>query len=198
MTSNIEGTSDWTLYSVKLPYPLHAKTIFIGAILSGKGKLWVDDFELSLDGVNIDMVKKTEPKQYNADLDNEFNTGSKIQAIEPVSRNIKDLKTLGLIWGFLKYYHPSVAEGNFNWDYELFRIIPKIINSKNANERDSILTGWITQLGQFESVEENKISAEKIKTEPDLGWIEHSGFSDHLTVSLKMSNMQKGRKTIII
>jgi len=42
MQYNITGTSDWTQYSVKLPYPVNAKIIYIGAILSGKGKLWIE------------------------------------------------------------------------------------------------------------------------------------------------------------
>lgn len=25
------------------------------------------------------------------------------------------------VWGFLKYYHPLVAAGKFNWDEQLFR-----------------------------------------------------------------------------
>ncbi|UZR98808.1 hypothetical protein [Chondrinema litorale] len=48
----IKGTSDWNQYAVKVSYPDHAQNIFIGAILSGKGKLWVDNFEVLLDGKN--------------------------------------------------------------------------------------------------------------------------------------------------
>ena len=53
MDKNIQGTSDWTVYSVKIPYSQNAKTIFIGALLSGKGQLWVDDFQVLLDGKDI-------------------------------------------------------------------------------------------------------------------------------------------------
>jgi len=181
---NIMGTSDWTLYSVKLPYPQEAKTIFIGAILSGKGKLWVDDFELLIDGVRIEKAKQVQQKEYKADLDKEFDKGSGIQSIETTNQTIKDLKTLGLIWGFLKYYHPNVAAGNFNLDYELFRILPKIVNSKNTGERDAIYVQWINQLGQFESGKEVKTSSEEIKIKPDLDWIINLNFSDELTSSL--------------
>ena len=192
MQYNITGTSDWTQYSVKLPYPVNAKIIYIGAILSGKGKLWIDDFELLLDEVSIEKVKQVEPKQYEADLDKEFNNGSQIGEIDPSERNLKDLKELGLIWGFLKYYHPAVADGDYNWDFELFRILPEILNSKNTDERDVILTGWINQLGHFEQAPEIKISHEKIKIEPDLGWIENSGFSvDLKSILLKIKNAKR-------
>jgi hypothetical protein len=49
----IKGTSDWTLYTVKLKYPKGAKTIYVGAIMAGTGKLWVDDFQLFIDGKEI-------------------------------------------------------------------------------------------------------------------------------------------------
>jgi len=192
MSRNIMGTSDWTLYSVKLPYPKEARTIFIGAILSGKGQLWVDDFELLMDGVSLEKVKQIQLKEYKADLDKEFDNGSKIQTFNPTDQNIKDLKTLGLIWGFLKYYHPDIAAGNFNWDYELFRIIPKVVNSKKINERDAIFVEWINQLGQFESGEEIQTKSEKIKIEPDLDWIINSNFPDELTsLLLKVKNANR-------
>lgn len=191
MNRNITGTSDWTQYSVKLPYPPTAKTIYIGALLSGKGKLWVDDFELLLDGVSIEKVKQIEPKVYKADLDKEFNSGSGINTIDVTPGNLQDLKALGLIWGFLKYYHPAIAEGNYNWDNELFRILPKVINTKNTN-RDAILTEWISQLGPVNPGKEVKTSPEKIKIEPDLGWIENSGFSDELkSILLKIKNADR-------
>jgi hypothetical protein len=49
----IQGTKDWTLYSVSLPLPKNAETIYIGALLSGSGKLWVDDFQVLIDGKDI-------------------------------------------------------------------------------------------------------------------------------------------------
>lgn len=61
MQEDIRGTSDWTMYSVKLPLPEEATKIYIGAILSGTGKLWADDFQLLIDGE--DISKATLKKQ---------------------------------------------------------------------------------------------------------------------------------------
>lgn len=47
---NLHGTSGWKEYSVTIPYPENAKIIYFGALNSGKGKLWVDDFQLFIDG----------------------------------------------------------------------------------------------------------------------------------------------------
>lgn len=53
----ISGTKDWTLYSVKLPLPKEATMIYIGAILSGSGKLWADDFQILIDGTDINSAE---------------------------------------------------------------------------------------------------------------------------------------------
>jgi hypothetical protein len=50
---NINGTADWKQYAVTLPLPENATKIYIGALLIGSGKLWADDFQLLIDGVDI-------------------------------------------------------------------------------------------------------------------------------------------------
>ncbi|MDO3627171.1 hypothetical protein [Mucilaginibacter sp. BT774] len=46
----IRGTINWRQYSVKLAIPEGAETVYVGGILSGTGKLWLDDFEVLVDG----------------------------------------------------------------------------------------------------------------------------------------------------
>ncbi len=57
------------------------------------------------------------------------------------------------VWGFLKYYHPKVASGEFNWDQKLFEVLPKIEKAKNQNEFSLVLENWITSLGEIKKVE---------------------------------------------
>ena len=45
-------------------------------------------------------------------------------------KEVEKLSSLCKVWGFLKYYHPNVAKGNFNWDEQLLNTLPKIIQSK--------------------------------------------------------------------
>lgn len=56
----IKGTSDWKEYSIKLPFPSNAKTIFVGGILGKRGIAWFDDFKVSIDGKDIQELKETE------------------------------------------------------------------------------------------------------------------------------------------
>ena len=45
----VSGTTPWTRYTITLPVPANADRIEIGAMLQGKGSLWLDDVELSFD-----------------------------------------------------------------------------------------------------------------------------------------------------
>ncbi|WP_149304995.1 erythromycin esterase family protein [Pareuzebyella sediminis] len=55
----IRGTSDWKEYSIKLPFPSNAKTVFVGGILGKKGVAWFDDFKVSIDGKDIQELEET-------------------------------------------------------------------------------------------------------------------------------------------
>lgn len=138
--NGVKGTTDWRKYEITLNMnPSKTKQIVFGGLLVGKGKMWLDDFKVSIDGKNIKDIKPLARKIFPAENDKEFDSGSQLTQINLDKNKIENLKTLGLIWGFLKYYHPSIAKGNYNWDYELFRILPKVLNTTNTIERDAIL-----------------------------------------------------------
>lgn len=180
---NIQGTQDWTQFSVKIPYAENAKTIFIGAILSGTGKLWVDNIQILLDGKDISEGKPNKPRQFKADLDQEFVNGSGIESIPLTKDKTNDLQLLGQVWGFLKYYHPTVAAGEYNWDYELFRILPQVITSKNTTERNKVLYEWVKRLG-IEFPRGNNMVTDSIKLRPDFSWFKESILGAELFSSL--------------
>lgn len=172
---NITGTRDWQKYTITLDYPKGAESIFIAGIMSGKGEAWFDDFVLSIDGENIQTLKETERQLLNSQLDKEFDSGSTIELSNVTSENINNLELLGRIWGFLKYHHPKIANGNYNWDYELFRFLPKYIKAENTIERDKILIEWINSFGQVKECKKCLSTDENAFKKPDLKWIKNQG-----------------------
>jgi len=188
----VKGTTGWTKYEITLDLdPEKAEQIVVGALLVGKGKVWVDNLEITIDGktlANADLKK-----MLAADTDHEFDKGSKINKIDLDDQRISDLQKLGLVWGFLKYYHPNIAKGDYNWDYELFRILPKYVKVKDAKERDALLHDWIESLGKFEPGDTKEKIEGDISMKPDLDWIAHSGFSDRLKSELE--SVQHARRT---
>lgn len=139
-------------------------------------------FAAFLLGVTLSIGQSIE---YKADKDQEFATGSKIVSINLSHGKIDDLQLLGQIWGFLKYYHSSVASGEYNWDYELFRILPKVISAKNLDERNTFLNEWVRGLGKTgPSRHFPKFDSAKLK--PDLSWINPSVLGVELTAALNV------------
>src|SRR5690554_2633407 len=163
---NITGTRDWQKYSITLDYPEEAENIYIARILSGEGEAWFDDFVLSIDGKNVQTLKETEKELSKAQLDKEFDSGSLIQFSNLRTKDIENLELLGRVWGFLKYHHPEIAQGNYNWDYELFRFLPKYIESRNDNDRDELIINWINSLGEMKKCEKCKPTDEKAFLKP--------------------------------
>ncbi len=71
-----------------------------------------------------------------ANLDNEFDVGSRVQFPDLDESALANLQILGRIWGFLKYYHPEISNGNIDWDSTLIVFIKKMETIKN---NDSII-----------------------------------------------------------
>lgn len=173
--NGIKGTTGWKQYSIQLPLPSKAKSIYIGAIHTGTGKIWADNFEIYIDDTNILIAKPTQKVLSKAEMDTEFNKGSNITSVPLDAKSIKNIELLGKVWGYLKYYHPAVATNNLNWDYELFRVMPKILNAKTEQQRDEVLLTWVTSLGDFKVKTQKPLPANQVKFNPDFGWIDALG-----------------------
>ncbi|KAB5487526.1 MULTISPECIES: S41 family peptidase [Flagellimonas] len=169
---NITGTNDWTKYTITLPYPKGAEYIYVAGILVGKGEAWFDDFTLTIDGNDIQTLKEVERELAKAELDKEFDSGSKIDLSNVTPNGIENLELLGRVWGFLKYHHPEIAKGNYNWDYELFRFLPKYVLTKSEVERNTLLIEWIDSLGDLKNCSKCEPTSEDAVIRPDHNWIE--------------------------
>lgn len=183
---HISGTKDWQKYSITLKYYEQAKNIFVGGILTGKGEAWFDDFKLSIDGKDIQTLAEKEKPVYKANLDKEFDDGSRVTISELPAQTIQDLALLGRIWGFLKYYHPKIAQGNYNWDYELFRIMPRYLGVSNTREREELLLQWIDDLGETEECKTCVATSANAVIKPNFEWITTSVHNQSLREKLQL------------
>jgi hypothetical protein len=88
-----------------------------------------------------------------------------------------DLELLGRIWGFLKYHHPKIGQGKYNWDYELFRILPSYLKTHNNEQRDRILNQWIQKYGTIPTSKIYQKLPDDAFLRPDLSWIDSSNMN---------------------
>ncbi len=185
----ITGTTDWKKYEIELNINSNAKKLVIGGILSGTGKMWVDNLEVTVDGKSLD--KAPERELTKPQLDKEFDEGSQVVFSALDNKQIDNLDLLGRVWGFLKYYHPAIGAGNYNWDYELFRILPEYQKVTTNSERDAVLVKWIDSLGEVKICKSCKETPEDAILKPDLVWVDNPSLSN--TLSSKLKNIQTNR-----
>src|SRR5690606_24531796 len=183
--AGLKGTTEWTHYEFTLPMnPDKTEQTVVGGLLVGKGKVWFDSLSVTVDGRDIATLKPVERKRLAAQLDTAFDAGSAVDIPLLDDSLSENLHVLGLVWGFVKYYHPAVAAGEVNWDYELFRVLPAVLEARGKRQRDSVLREWVAELGPVAVAEEATRPEGTVKLEPDLEWIESSGFSTELTALL--------------
>lgn len=52
------------------------------------------------------------------------------------------------VWGFLKYYHPEVAKGKYDWDSVFIQKIKLLDGLNNKEDMNRFYAEWISQLGE--------------------------------------------------
>ena len=81
----------------------------------------------------------------------------------------KSLVALGQLWGFLKYHHPAVANGDDDWDAELIKLIPQILEAKNDSAWKTMLDNWVDSLPPVPENSNKKLPDLEVKVKPDYG-----------------------------
>ncbi|MBZ4036024.1 peptidase S41 [Flavobacterium sp. 17A] len=91
------------------------------------------------------------------------------------------------VWGFLKYYHPKVANGELNWDNQLLEKLPKIEKAQTQEEFSLILENWIDEIGPVKEIAPIIIpkEVELFDKNFDLSWFNNKLFSKRLSKKLK-------------
>lgn len=87
---------------------------------------------------------------------------------------IQGLSLLGRVWGFLKFHHPRVTAGEMTWDAELLRMLPGILNARNAAEQERLIVEWIDSIGQVSQCNPcaQLSGPERLQLAPRLDWLE--------------------------
>lgn len=189
----IVGTNNWKEYSIELPLDEDAASIVIGGLLVGNtGKIWLDDLKLFIDGEDFQKAPQKQERIYRAKQDTAFNKGSGITRMKLNKKTISNLQLLGHVWGFLKYYHPAIAAGKYNWDYELFRFLPSYSKAKTDKARDKLLLDWINKLGPVARCNTCIEPTDKdVHMKADFNWMENKDLD--LVLKKKLEDIRNNR-----
>jgi len=99
---------------------------------------------------------------------------------------INNLELLGKIWGFLKYHHPEIASGKYDWDDELFQFLPEYLKVKEIGQRDETLLKWIEKYGKISPCATCRETSAQAYLKPDFLWVEKG----QMSIDLKKKIME--------
>lgn len=79
------------------------------------------------------------------ELDTEFSRGSGIVLEDATDLQKESLYKLAKVWGYVKYRHPSILAGQINWDAELFRVMPQVLQAADDKAVNTVLLDWLNR-----------------------------------------------------
>ena len=121
----------------------------------------------------VDVAQSKPPVRDPARADTVFRRNSGVVLPAQLSpQQVESLVVLGYVWGFAKYYHPAVAQGHYNWDVELFRVLPDLLRAQTRDERSAVLQTWLANLGLVPPCAAcSKAATRPVAQQPDEAWL---------------------------
>ena len=116
----------------------------------------------------------------NTVQDTAYNRSSDVVFPEITPQIVDNLDLLGRVWGFLKYHHPNISKGAYNWDEELFKMLPGYLKVTDNKQRDAYLVKWIQHFGKISVNKIVKAVDTNAVLKPDLAWINPENLSPKL------------------
>lgn len=115
---------------------------------------------------------------------------------KPLTANqVTSLAILGKTWGFLKYYHPKVAKGQYNWDSVLIAKVPVFLAAQTPQQVSDRLLNWLNDLGPVAPCPtcDNTLTG-RLSYNLDTAWISKSGFTPDVISKLQfiLANRSQG------
>ncbi|MBZ9632456.1 hypothetical protein LB465_16870 [Salegentibacter sp. LM13S] len=96
-------------------------------------------------------------------------------------------KQIGLIWGLLKYHHPDVSRGEYNWDQKFLSLLEKSNNIKDQESLNTFLLNFIDDVKVDNShykTKRNLSDSSCFLKNIDYGWINGFDFNNTLKKEL--------------
>ena len=182
----IVGTTDWSRYEVSVPMKSAETTrILLGGLMVGKGKMWIDDLEIWVDGQLIESLGDQSKVKF---LSENHETPGEMAIEFPRLDDgvVYNLDLLGRVWGLTKYYHSQVSLGSYNLDNELFKFLPSYLQARDAGKRDSLLNNWISSCGELKTNNSSISAGEGAFIKRDMSWISEFEISEELRKRLEL------------
>lgn len=99
------------------------------------------------------------------------------------------------VWGFLKYHHPTVAQGKIDWDKEFMVRVKEVSALESKQERSAYYLAWIESLGKVNPCKKCKNEIPySLKFNLNLDWLSDSSvFTHDLTKQLQFIHQNRNQ-----
>ncbi|MBS1903896.1 MAG: hypothetical protein JSS75_09345 [Bacteroidetes bacterium] len=92
------------------------------------------------------------------------------------SQSVRNIAAFCKCWGFLKYYHPAVADGKVLWDEQFVKTYDRIRSARTRKECNDVLISLYKSAESARDVWADQPSVEEfdssaVVSKPDLSWI---------------------------
>lgn len=106
------------------------------------------------------------------------------------------LESLCRVWGFLKYYHPTIAKGNTDWNEQLIQKIGELEKIDNKAALNRLYINWIDSLGKIDPCKDCTNTDNKVYflKNFDLNWVNNSTIFSEDTAQ-KLHYIENNRNT---
>lgn len=93
-------------------------------------------------------------------------------------------KQFGLVWGLLKYHHPEISNGKYDWDLEYVNTSSSLDTIKNQDGMNAFLFRFISKF-KTDKLKTKKLTTERLFVKNvDYDWIDETVFGKQLTKTL--------------
>jgi hypothetical protein len=107
---------------------------------------------------------------------------------------VERLALLARVWGFAKYHHPAITGGGVDWDRELFRVMPAVIDAPDMRAASGVIDGWLAELGDPPACSPCAELRRDLHLPPDNDWI-HDAETLGPELSHRLTAIQRNRST---
>ena len=120
--------------------------------------------------------------------------GFTVHAQSDLLSSKQKLAATAKVWGFLKYYHPAVAQGKFDWDLELIDLLKELEGPMTANSFSVSMNQWIDSLGPVPECKKCRKASQQeyFNKNFDLSWMDDKRVF-HTSLSARLRNIENNR-----
>ena len=145
-------SSEWQRINITRPFvkSMDKLSLMFRITVQGsqRGATYLRNINVLLDGKPMDECCPLPP----ANTDHEFDTSSRFSfRDQPLTDvEVERLVLICKVWGLYKYRHPAVRSGQYDWNYQLFRMLPAALSTRNDREFVKELMQWLPERGKEE------------------------------------------------